>query len=77
MVAIIFTTAIAVILIPSGDTGELADTTVLLLLLVFTVVNISVLVLRRNDAAGTTSVAPVLGALVSIFLNTQTTWRSS
>ena len=41
-VAIVGTTALAMVLIASGDLGGLADTTVLLLLLVFTAVNIAV-----------------------------------
>ena len=47
-VAIVFTTLLAAALIASGDLGALADTTVLLLLCVFIVVNVSVLVLRRD-----------------------------
>jgi basic amino acid/polyamine antiporter, APA family len=47
-VAIIFTTALAVVLIVVGDLTTLADTTVLLLLVVFVCVNIAVLVLRRQ-----------------------------
>ena len=47
-VAIVFTTAISVGLILTGDLGELADTTVVLLLGVFIVVNIAVLVLKRD-----------------------------
>ena len=52
-------------LIASGDLGELADTTVLLLLVVFSVVNIAVLVLRRDRVPHphfrTPSLLPVLG----------------
>jgi basic amino acid/polyamine antiporter, APA family len=47
-VAIVATTALALVLIVSGDLSELADTTVRLLLLVFTAPNIAVLVLRRD-----------------------------
>ena len=47
-VAIVFTTLIAAGLIVLGELETLADTTVLLLLLVFAVVNVSVLVLRRD-----------------------------
>jgi amino acid transporter len=47
-VAILFTTAIAFVLIATGDLSTLADMTVLLLLLVFAVVNVAVLVLRRD-----------------------------
>ena len=70
--AIAFTTLLAVILIATGDISSLADTTVLLLLTVFTIVNVSVLVLRRDqvdhDHFHAPSIAPVLGALVSIAL---------
>ena len=51
IVAIVFTTLIAVGLIATGDLGALADTTVLLLLLVFIAVNVSVLILRRDPVA--------------------------
>ncbi|GEA86088.1 hypothetical protein CCE01nite_00370 [Cellulomonas cellasea] len=53
-VAIAFTIAIALTLVSTGDLAGLADTTVLLLLLVFAVVNVAVLVLRRDpgDATG-------------------------
>jgi len=46
--AIVFTSLIAFVLIVTGDLSTLADMTVLLLLLVFAIVNISVLVLRRD-----------------------------
>ena len=73
-VAIIFTTALAGILAASGDLESLADTTVLLLLLVFTLVNVSVLVLRRDrvehDHFHAPSVIPVIGAMVSLALLT-------
>jgi APA family basic amino acid/polyamine antiporter len=70
--AIVFTTAIAVVLIATGDLSTLADTTVVLLLGVFTIVNIAVLVLRRDrvehDHFHAPSVFPVLGALVAVGL---------
>ena len=47
-VAILFTTAIAAVLIITGDLSKLADTTVALLVIVFAIVNVSVLVLRRR-----------------------------
>jgi amino acid transporter len=47
-VAIIFTTLICMALIAVGNLTQLANTTVLLLLLVFTAVNVAVLVLRRD-----------------------------
>jgi amino acid transporter len=72
VVAILFTTAIAVVLISTGDLSTLADTTVVLLLAVFTIVNIAVLVLRResvdHEHFHAPSVFPVLGALVSVAL---------
>jgi amino acid transporter len=75
-VAIAFTTILAMILVSTGDLGDLADTTVFLLLCVFTIVNIAVLVLRREDVEHkhfkAPSILPVLGALVSVFLITQT-----
>ena len=76
VVAIAFTTAIAAALIATGDLGDLADTTVFLLLVVFAIVNVTVLVLRRDpvdaDHFRTPTVLPILGAAVSLFLLTQT-----
>ncbi len=74
-VAILFTTAIAAVLIITGDLSKLADTTVALLVCVFAVVNISVLVLRRDpvdhEHFRIPSIFPVLGVGVSIALLTQ------
>ena len=71
-IAIAFTTLIAVVLISTGDISELADTTVLLLLGVFAIVNVTVLVLRRDEVEGphfqAPSILPVLGAIVSLVL---------
>ena len=74
-VAIAATTAIAVLLIVSGDIKGLADTTVLLLLLVFSAVNIAVLVLRRDRVEDhahfrAPTAVPVMGAVVSVALMT-------
>jgi amino acid transporter len=73
-VAIIATTAIAMGLIVSGDLGALADTTVLLLLLVFSGVNVAVLVLRRDPVGHAhfrvPTPVPVIGAAVSVALMT-------
>jgi amino acid transporter len=73
-VAIVVTTAITMVLIASGDLAELADTTVLLLLLVFTAVNVATLVLRRDpvpfDHFRAPTITPVLGAAVSVALMT-------
>lgn len=71
-VAIAFTTALAAVLAVTGDLSDLADTTVLLLLLVFSVVNVAVLVLRRDpvdhDHFHAPSVLPVIGAVACIVL---------
>lgn len=72
--AIAATTLIAMLLVASGDLGELADTTVLLLLVVFTVVNVAVLRLRRDPVAHphfrAPTALPVAGAAVSVALMT-------
>ncbi len=72
LAAIVFTTVLAIILISTGDLSDLADTTVLLLLSVFAIVNVSVLVLRRDpvdhEHFRAPAVLPVLGALVSVGL---------
>ncbi len=74
-VAIAFTTALAAALIASGDLGDLADTTVLLLLCVFIVVNVSVLVLRRDpieeDHFEVPRAIPVLGIAGCVVAMTQ------
>ncbi len=71
-VAIAGTTALAAVLIATGDLSELADMTVFLLLAVFITVNVSVLVLRREDVDHehftAPSVIPVLGAIVCLWL---------
>jgi amino acid transporter len=73
-VAIVATTAIAMVLISSGDLGGLADTTVLLLLVVFSAVNVAVLVLRRDPVDHShfraPTAIPVIGAGVSVALMT-------
>jgi len=72
LTAIIVTTLIAMLLILSGDLSDLADTTVLLLLFVFTGVNLAVLVLRRDKVASrhfkAPTAMPVVGTVVSIAL---------
>jgi len=74
-VAIIFTTLIALVLVTYGSLGDLADTTVALLLLVFAIVNVSVLVLRRSPVAHrhfvAPSVLPVIGAVTCLILLAQ------
>ena len=65
-VAILFTAAIAAVLVTLGDLTTLADTTVLLLLVVFVGVNVAMLVLRRDpvdhDHFRAPTILPVLGA---------------
>lgn len=77
--AILFTLALAVLLVSTGDVGGLADTTVLLLLCVFAVVNICVLVLRRDRVEHRHYRAPtwmpVLGAVSCVFLASPITGR--
>jgi amino acid transporter len=71
--AILFTTALAMALASTGSVSDLASTTVVLLLSVFTFVNISVLVLRKDAPtakqhfhAGT--VVPIIGASASFLV---------
>nr|CAD6413210.1 amino acid permease [Rhizobium sp. Q54] len=71
--AIIFTSLLAVALILfAGGVPELGGTTSLLLLCVFTVVNVAVLVLRKDRVGHehfrTPTILPVLGALSCTFL---------
>ena len=80
-VSILFTVAIAVVLVATGDVGPLAETTVLLLLCVFALVNVSVLVLRRDpvdhDHYRAPSWMPVLGATVCLILILPITGRGA
>jgi amino acid transporter len=68
-VAIVFVAAVLLILVTTGELGDLANTTVLLLLLVFAVVNVAVLVLKRDRVShnhfSAPSFIPIL-ALISI-----------
>jgi APA family basic amino acid/polyamine antiporter len=77
-VSILFTIAVVMILILTGDIAENARATVLLLLLVFIVVNVSVFVLRRDrvehEHFRTPSILPALGILVCLALLTQQQW---
>jgi APA family basic amino acid/polyamine antiporter len=73
--AIAFTTALAAVLVSTGDLASLADTTVALLVVVFAIVNISVLVLRREPVEHehfvVPSAVPVIGVAISLALLTQ------
>jgi amino acid transporter len=72
--AIVFVLAVACLLVLSGDLSDLADTTVLLLLIVFAIVNVCVLVLRRDpvdhDHFRSPTVMPVIGVVVSLAVMT-------
>ncbi len=73
--AIAFTTLLAAVLVSTGDLASLADTTVALLVVVFAIVNISVLVLRREPVEHehfvVPSIVPVIGVGISLALLTQ------
>jgi amino acid transporter len=73
--AIAFTTAVAAVLVATGDLGSLADTTVALLVVVFGIVNVCVLVLRRDPVDHehfvVPSFVPVIGVGISLALLTQ------
>ncbi|HEV8056430.1 MAG TPA: amino acid permease, partial [Nocardioidaceae bacterium] len=79
-VAILFTTAVAFGLIWFADLEALGGTTALLLLCVFTVVNIAVLVLRRSPVEHrhfrAPTAIPVIGAVVCFFLATPWSGRA-
>jgi amino acid transporter len=67
-VAIAFTAAVSMALLLTGGVGELAETTVLLLLIVFATVNASVLVLRRDTVAERHFTAPTAMPVIGIFV---------
>ncbi|MGW0732345.1 APC family permease [Streptomyces sp. NPDC002851] len=72
LVGIVFVTAIAVGLVSTGEIEGLGDTTAFLLLCVFTVVNVAVLVLRKDRVPHAhfraPTVLPVLGAITAAIL---------
>jgi amino acid transporter len=76
-VAILFTTVLALGLVVTGDIGGLANTTVLLLLVAFTLVNIAALILRRDRVEhrhfSIPAWIPALGAVTCLILMTQFT----
>ncbi len=76
-VAILATTAVAMCLTLVGDLSTLAETVVLLLLVVFISTNVAVLVLRRDtvshDHFRVWTAVPVLGAASCVLLLTQQT----
>jgi len=73
-VAIVFVAALACLLAVTGDLSDLADTTVLLLLIVFAIVNVCALVLRRDqvdhDHFRAPTAMPVIGCAVSLAVMT-------
>ena len=75
VVAILFTALLALALSLTGGFEALASTTVLLILAVFAIVNVSVLVLRRNPVRHqhfqAPFVIPILGAISCLGLLTQ------
>jgi len=78
-VAIVVTVTVAAGLVTTGDLAGLADTAVLLLLLVFAVVNVAVLVLRRDPVKHghfrAPTWAPTLGAVACLVLASPLTGR--
>jgi amino acid transporter len=72
VVGIVFVSLLAVGLVTTGEIEGLGDTTAFLLLCVFAVVNIAVLVLRRDPVDHphfrTPTVLPVLGAITALAL---------
>ncbi|MZD57780.1 APC family permease [Streptomyces sp. SID5606] len=72
VVGIVFVSLLAIGLVSTGEIAGLGDTTAFLLLCVFAVVNIAVLVLRRDPVGHrhfrTPTVLPVLGAIASLAL---------
>lgn len=71
-VSIVFTSLIAIILVSTVDISVLGGTTALLLLVVFAVVNVAVLVLRKEKVAHrhfrTPTAVPVLAAVFCLYL---------
>lgn len=78
-VSILFTSIIAIILVSSVTIADLGGTTSLLLLMVFAVVNVAVLVLRREKVAHAHFTAPtwvpILGAITCTFFALPITGR--
>ncbi|GAB2801524.1 APC family permease [Streptomyces daliensis] len=72
VVGIVFVSLLAIGLVSTGEIEGLGDTTAFLLLCVFTVVNVAVLVLRRDRVGHahfrTPTALPVLGAVTALIL---------
>ncbi|MGH3656461.1 MAG: APC family permease [Micromonosporaceae bacterium] len=80
-VSILFTSLIAIVLVSTVDISILGGTTALLLLVVFTIVNIAVLVLRRtpveHDHFKTPTAVPIVGAVLCAYLASPLSGRES
>ncbi len=81
VVGIVFVSLLAVGLVSTGEIAGLGDTTAFLLLCVFAVVNIAVLVLRRDrvehEHFRTPTALPVLGAITALILASPLSDRSA
>ncbi|WP_223291231.1 APC family permease [Streptomyces avicenniae] len=79
-VAIVFTTLLAFLLIGYADLTALGGTTSLLLLCVFAIVNVAVLVLRRDPVGHrhfrAPTALPVIGAVLCVYLATPLSGRA-
>lgn len=80
VVGIVFVSLLAIGLVSTGEIAGLGDTTAFLLLCVFAVVNIAVLVLRRDrvehEHFRTPTALPVLGAITALLLASPLSDRS-
>jgi amino acid transporter len=80
-VAILFTTLLAFVLIGYADLAALGGTTAFLLLCVFAIVNVAVLVLRRDRVEHkhfhAPTALPVLGAVLCVYLASPLSGRAS
>ena len=80
-VAIIFTTLLAFVLIGYADLAALGGTTALLLLCVFAIVNVAVLVLRRDKVEhkhfNAPTLLPVLGFILCVYLASPLSGRAT
>ncbi|MBF8189377.1 amino acid permease [Nonomuraea sp. K274] len=79
VIGIIFTSALAIALVSTGEIAGLGDTTAFLLLCVFTVVNVAVLVLRKDTVEHehyrTPTALPVIGGVLALVLASPLTGR--
>jgi amino acid transporter len=80
-IAILFTTLLAFFLIGYADLAALGGTTALLLLCVFAIVNVAVLVLRRDRVEHNhfhaPTALPVIGAVLCVYLASPLSGRAS